>query len=191
METEKKTRSKVHKGEVELKAPATYNEIRAGITVELNLKFSSPSIIEFERNQTHTVTQLMNEFEEDTAVPTDLDLLYNYNASINIIESKWVRRHNEYNRFLEKNTKKLLALEALITQEYKRNPEVHNGVLLNDKEIKNLITINPEHIELEEKINNIRAVLSVIEKAMARIDSISYRISNAINILRIKNNMQW
>lgn len=191
MDTEKKTRSKVHKGEVELKAPVTYNEIRAGITVELNLKFSSPSIIEFERNQTHTVTQLMNEFEEDTAVPQDLDLLYNYNASINIIESKWVRRHNEYNRFLEKNLKKLLALEALITQEYKRNPEVHNGVLLNDKEIKNLITINPEHIELEEKINNIRAVLSVIEKAMARIDSISYRISNAINILRIKNNMQW
>lgn len=191
METEKKTRSKVHRGEVELKAPATYNEIRAGITVELNLKFSSPSIIEFERNQTHTVTQLMNEFEEDTAVPTDLDLLYNYNASINIIESKWVRRHNEYNRFLEKNLKKLLALEALITQEYKRNPEVHNGVLLNDKEIRNLITINPEHIELEEKINNIRAVLSVIEKAMSRIDSISYRISNAINILRIKNNMQW
>lgn len=191
METEKKTRSKAHRGEVELKAPATYNEIRAGITVELNLKFSSPSIIEFERNQTHTVTQLMNEFEEDTAVPTDLDLLYNYNASINIIESKWVRRHNEYNRFLEKNLKKLLALEALITQEYKRNPEVHNGVLLNDKEIRNLITINPEHIELEEKINNIRAVLSVIEKAMSRIDSISYRISNAINILRIKNNMQW
>lgn len=175
----------------EIKSQITYNDIRAGINNEVNDKFASPSIVAYERNQTDTIVKLMDEFEEDTAIPTDLDLLFNFNASINLMEAKWLRRYNAYNKGLETNTRKLEVLEAIITQEYKRNPDVHNGLLLSDKEIKNLIIINPDHIELEEKINNIKAVMSVVEKAMARIDSISYRISNAINILRVKNNLQW
>ena len=142
-------------------------------------------------HQTETVTNLMVEFEEDTAVPEDLDLLYNFNASLNVTEAKWLRRYNTYNKALSLNQKKLEVLESTITQEYKRNPDVHNGLLINDKEIRNLIVINVEHIELEEKIANVKAILSVIEKAMARIDSMSYRIGNAINILRIKHTLQW
>ena len=188
-EAKNKAKPKSHKNEA--KTPVTYNEIRAGIVDEVNKHFSTSNIVAYEKNQLDSVTQFVNEFEQDTAVPEDLDLLYNYNAGINLIESKWIRRYNSYNKGLTTNLKKLEVLEARITQEYKRNPEVHNGVLLNDKEIRNLIVLYPEHIELEEKIINIKAILSVIEKAISRIDSISYRITNAVNILKIKNNMQW
>jgi uncharacterized protein (DUF342 family) len=193
MSDEKKTRVKTIKPEsaTDGKTLITYNEIREGIASEINSKFSTSTITGFEENRIESVTKLLQEFEEDTALPTDLDLLYNFNASINITEAKWLRRYSEYSRGLEKNTKKLETIEAMITQKYKRDPEVHNGVLLSDKEIKNLIVINQEHIELEEKIGNTKAVLSIIEKALSRIDSLSYRINNAINTLKVKHDLQW
>lgn len=182
-----KTRTaKEHKA-VEPKVHVTYNELRAEIVDEVNAKFDSPKITSFEKSQEDSITVLMAEFEEDTEVPKDLDLLYNYNASINILIGKWLKKHVKYSHGLEKNNRRLEALEAMMTQEYKRNPLAHNGLLLNDKEIRNIILISPEHIELVEKINNIKAVISVIEMAISRLKDMSFTIKNALETLRIKH----
>ncbi len=186
-EAKSKTRTSREPKNHEPKVHVTYNELRREIAEEINQKFDSPVIKAFEKSEEDTITKLMDEFTEDTTVPTDLDLLYNYNANINILISKWVKRHVRYSSGLSKNEKKLIVLEAKITYEYKQNPEAHNGVLLSDKEIKNMILINQDHIELEEKINSIKAVISVIEMAISRLKDMSYTIRNALETLRIKH----
>lgn len=188
MESEKKAKrvSKDSKTS-EVKTYVNYNQLRSGIIEDVNQKFDSPNIKAFEKAQEDTITALMNEFEEDTRVPTDLDLLYNYNASINILIGKWLKKHAKYSTGLAKNERKLLVLEAEITHKYKRDPEAHNGLLLNDKEIRNIIVLNNDHIELEEKINSIKAVIAVIEMALARLKDMSFTIKNALETLRIKH----
>lgn len=191
MEREKKTK-KVSKDSKDSSSPevknyVNYNQLRSGIIDDINKKFESPSIKAFEKSRDDSITKLMQEFEEDTEVPTDLDLLYNYNANINILIGKWLKKHSKYTTGLSKNERKLLALEADITYKYKRDPEAHNGVLLNDKEIRNIIILSDEHIELEEKINNIKAVIAVIEMALARLKDMSFTIKNALETLKIKH----
>lgn len=168
-----------------------YNELREGIIREIEAKFSTPEISKYEANEEISATKYLKEFEEDTTVPEDLDMLYNFNASLNICETKWLRRHDTFSKSLTKNKAKREALTALIIQEYKRNPDAHNGLLLSDKEIANLVILNPDRIELEMKIANIEAIISIIEKALSRIDGMSFRIKNALNTLAIKHRMQF
>lgn len=188
MEQDKKSRktSKEPKSN-ETKNYIVYNEIRPGIIKDINEKFNTETIIAFEKSSEETISSLIEEFTVDTTIPTDLDLLYNFNANINVCLSKWIKRHDKYSKGLSKNERKLQALEALITNKYKRDPDIHKGLLLNDKEIKNLITVNDDHIELEEKINNIKAIMSVIEMAISRLKDMSYAIRNALDALKIKN----
>lgn len=188
MESEKKAKrvSKDSKSS-EVKTYVNYNQLRSGIIEDINKKFDNPIIQSFEKAQEDTITALMAEFEEDTRVPTDLDLLYNYNASINILIGKWLKKHSKYSTGLSKNERKLLVLEAEITYKYKRDPDAHNGLLLNDKEIRNIIVLNEDHIQLEEKINSIKAVIAVIEMALARLKDMSFTIKNALETLRIRH----
>lgn len=176
---------------VEPKVYLNYNPIRYGVYEEVKKQFNTPEIKEFEAKTSDSVTVFLKEFEEDTAVPTDLDLLYNFNASLNVIESKWLRRHDQYSKALDKHSKMLETLKAKIIYEYKRNPDAHNGLLLSDKEIANIILMNDDFVNVEQKIANLKAIISVVEKALARIDGMSYRINNAINALKIKHELQW
>lgn len=186
-EKKNKTRTSKEPKSLEPRVQITYNDLRKGIAEEVNSKFNTPVIEAFSKNEEDTITSLMDEFKEDTTVPTDLDLLYNYNASINTTISKWVKRYVRYSSGLAKNEKKLIVLDAIITEEYKRNPDAHNGILLTDKEIRNIILINQDHIELEEKINSIKAVIYVIEMAISRLKDMTYIIKNANETLKIKH----
>ena len=186
-----RTRKKPDIKTPEVKIPVTYNQLREGVAAEINKMYRSEKIESFERITTHTVTKMFAEMKEDLSIPKDLDLLLNFNLGIGDLMEKWVKYHLTYSSGLKSNNNKLESLEAKITLEYKRNPDVHNGVLLSDKEIKNLILVNPEYIELLEKINNASAILSVINNAMTQLGSLSYHVTNTVNMLKIKNNLQW
>ena len=189
VEKVKKTSSKSKEKE-EIVVP-TFQEIRLGIAKELSAHFKSDSILVSMEKSEETITGLMEDFKRDFNLPMDLDLLLNFNMGLGDINARWLSKYSRHKISLTSHENKQKALENKIYMEYKFNPEYSMGRYLNEKELKSLYLINPEYIELTEKINHLKAILSVIEMAIEQMKNLNWHVKNTIDIIKIKNNMQW
>lgn len=161
-------------------------EVKTGMKSDIDLMYNSTQVKTYETNSKVSIVDLMAELKTDMTLPTDADLLANFQLGIGLILEKWLMKFSQYSVKLKKNKNKLKSLEAKIIQEYKRNPAVYNGVLVDEKESRNIVLIHPEYIELLEQINNIEVIMDVIDKAMAQIGSLSFHVNNSINIAKLQ-----
>lgn len=132
------------------------------------------------------VEKLLKEITYDLTIPNKLDDLINFNMGIGLIREKYF---NAYGKILLKEKKlnhKLEVLEAALTQEYKRNPEVHNGILIQKDEVKNLLLINPKRIELQQELIHIKVLLDLYTRAMDEINKISFAITNQKDLYKLQ-----
>jgi len=161
-------------------------EVKTGMKNEIDSMYNSPNVEKYEVGSKISIVDLMAELKTDMTLPTDADLLANFQLGIGLILEKWLMKFSHYSVKLKKNKNKLKSLEAKIIQEYKRNPAVYNGVLVDEKESRNIVLIHPEYIELLEQINNIEVIMDVIDKAMAQIGSLSFHVNNSVNIAKLQ-----
>lgn len=169
--------------------PQKINPIDPNFTSNLENNFKSDKLEKVSEFYEMNVTKLFNEIKDDLTIPNKLDDLINFNMGIGLIREKYFKAYAKVLLKEKKLKHRLEVLEAGLIQEYKRNPDVHNGILIQKDEIKNLILTNPRRIELQQEIIHVEVLLDLYTRAMDDIKNISYHIGNQKDLYKFSISM--
>ena len=169
--------------------PQKINPIDPNFTSNLEANFKTEKLDKISEFYEKNVTKLFNEIKDDFTIPTKLEDLLNYNMGIGLIREKYFKAYSQVLLKEKKLKHRLEVLEAGLIQEYKRNHDVHNGILIQKDEIKNLVQMNPRRIELQQEIVHVEVLLELYTQAMDHIKNISYHVQNQKDIHRFLMNM--
>lgn len=161
------------------------NNISDNVFKKINETFSSPGIKQFEEGRDNVISKILDEIENDLRIPEKLEDLIQYNVGIGLLLKKYEKESLHYIGILEKLERKIEFMEATLEQEYKRNPDVYNGIRLEKREIDNLILINENHVKLVEKKENIKLICQLYADAKDRILKSAFSIKNQIDAIKI------
>ena len=169
--------------------PQKINPISPNVIEKINENFTSEKLQNVSKFFETNVTKLLNEIKEDFTVPTKPDEIINFNMGVGLIREKYFKAYCQVSLKEKKLKHRLEVLEASLIQEYKRNPEVHNGILLQKDELKNLIVINPQRIELQQELLHVEVLLDLYSKAMDEIKNVSFHVKNQKELYAFTINM--
>lgn len=165
------------------------NPIDPNFTSNLESNFKTDKLDKISEFYEMNITKLFNEIKDDLTIPTKLDDLINFNMGIGLIREKYFKAYAKVLLKEKKLKHRLEVLEAGLIQEYKRNHEVHNGILLQKDEIKNLVQMNPRRIELQQEIVHVEVLLDLYSRAMDDIKNLSYSVGNQKELYKLSINM--
>lgn len=169
-----------------LNVPQKINPVDPTFFIKMEENFKTEKLEKIVEFYDKNVETLLDEIKNDLTVPNKLDDLINFNMGIGLIREKYFKAYAKVLLKEKKLNHKLEVLEAALTQEYKRNPEVHNGILIQKDEIKNLILINPKRIELQQELIHVKVLLDIYTKAMDDVRNISFTVTNQKDLYKLQ-----
>lgn len=138
---------------------------------------------------TDLIQQVKGWIQEDSVIGVDLD---SESIKITSLQSKWIQRHADSLRLLNKANRKLASIEKERTQYYlgKMPDEVYKQEPLNLKVLKGDLPLylnsDEQYAQVKELVDDLTIAINMIELFIKDLQQRSFNIRNAIEYQKFK-----